>query len=93
MAGGAKMTALAGEGMKILVVAVFTLHTGEAVVQVAAIKITVSDLPEIGTEESIGPFKSLFVHLEEGFKMILDTVVIVSSLWIAGAYTRRLGRP
>jgi hypothetical protein len=32
MAGGAKMTALAGEGKKILVVKVFALHLGIAIV-------------------------------------------------------------
>jgi hypothetical protein len=41
MAGRAKMTALAGEGKKISVVAVFTLHPDKAVVQVAVIKIMV----------------------------------------------------
>ncbi len=63
MAGRTEVTALAGEGKKILVVAVFTLHPGKAVVQVAAIKITVNDLPEIGSEESIGPLKTFLVDL------------------------------
>jgi hypothetical protein len=44
MTGGARMTALAGEGKKILVVAVFTLHSGKTVAQVSAIKITINDL-------------------------------------------------
>jgi len=57
------MTALAREGKKILMVAVFTLHPGKTVVQVAAIKITVNDLPEIGSEESIGPLKTFLVDL------------------------------
>ena len=78
------MTALAGEGKKIFVVAVFTLHPGKAVVQIAAIKITVNDIPEIGTEESIGPFKPFLVDLDEGFQMIYDTAVIIGSLRFAG---------
>jgi hypothetical protein len=32
MAGGAKMTALAGEGKNVLVVAVFARHPGKAIV-------------------------------------------------------------
>lgn len=48
MAGGAEMAALAREGKKILVVAVFTLHPGKTVVRVAAIKITVNDIQENG---------------------------------------------
>jgi hypothetical protein len=78
------MAALTGEGKKILVVAVFTLHPGKTVVQVAAIKITVNDLPEIGTEESVGPLKPFLIELDEGFQMILDTAIIIGSLWIAG---------
>jgi hypothetical protein len=78
------MTALAGKGKKVLVVAVFTLHPGKTVVQVAAIKITVNDLLKIGTEESVGPLKPFFVALDEGFQMILDTAVIIGSLWITG---------
>ena len=78
------MTALAGVGQKVLVVAVFTLHPGKAIVQVAAIKITVNDLPKIGSEESIGLLKAFLVDLDEGFQMIFDTPVIIGSLWIAG---------
>ena len=42
------MAALPGEGKKILLVAVFTLHPGKTVVQVAAIKITLNDLLGVG---------------------------------------------
>ena len=61
MTGRTEVTALAGEGKKILVIAVFTLRPGKTVVQVAAIKITVNDLLEMGTEESIGPLKTFLV--------------------------------
>jgi hypothetical protein len=36
-------------------IAVFTLQPGKAVVQIAAIKITANDLPEIGSAKPIGP--------------------------------------
>jgi hypothetical protein len=66
------------------VVAVFTLHPSKAIVQIAAIKITVNDLLEIGTEESVGPLKPFLVDLDEGFQMILDTAVIIGCLRITG---------
>ena len=64
--------------------AIFAFHTGKAIVQIAALKITENDLLEIGTKESIGPLKPFLVDLDEGFQMILDTAVIIGSLWIAG---------
>jgi hypothetical protein len=44
MAGGAEMTPLAGECQEVFVAAIFALHTGKAVVQVAAVQIPVDDL-------------------------------------------------
>ena len=46
---GLKAVALAGEGKQLLMAAVFALHTGKAVVQVAAIEITVNYLLDIGS--------------------------------------------
>ena len=46
------MTALAGEGQQVLMAAVFALHTGKAVVQVAALQIPVNDLIRISPPES-----------------------------------------
>jgi pyruvate,orthophosphate dikinase len=43
--------------------------------KVAAIKITVNGLQEIGSEESVGPLKSFLVNLDEGFQMILNTAL------------------
>jgi hypothetical protein len=74
------MPALAGEGQKIFMAAVFAFHTGEAIVQIAAIEIPVNDLLEIGTEKSILPFKSFLINLEKGFKMILHAPVIIGRL-------------
>jgi len=54
---------------------VFAFHTGKVVVQITAIKITVNDLQEIGTEESVGPLKPFLVNPDEGFQMILDTAI------------------
>ena len=57
-------------------VAVSAFHAGKAIAQVAAVQVPVDDLPEVGTEESIGPLKSFFVILDEGFQMILDASII-----------------
>ncbi len=43
--------------------AVFAFHTDKAIVQIAAIKIPVNDIQEIGTEESVRPLESLLVYL------------------------------
>jgi len=76
MTGGAKVSTLTGKSEKILVVAVSTFHAGKAVVQIAAIEITVNDIQEIGTEESVGPLESFLVDPDEGFQMILDAPII-----------------
>jgi hypothetical protein len=55
MAGGAKMTALARKCQQIFMVAVFTFHTGKAVVQIAAIEITIDHLLDIGPPEAVLP--------------------------------------
>ena len=62
------MTTLAGEGQKILVVAVFAFHPGKAIAQIATVQVPVHDLLEIGPQEAIGPLKSLFILLEEGLR-------------------------
>jgi len=87
------MNALTGECQEIFVAAVFTLHPGKAVVQIAAIKITINDFPEIRTEESVGSLKLHPVNLDEGFQMILDTAIIVGSLWIVGPVYGSCGGP
>lgn len=53
--------------------------------EIAAVDIPVNDLPEIGTDESVGPLESFLVNLDECFQMILDTAVTIGSLWIVGA--------
>ncbi len=64
--------------------AIFAFDAGKSVVQVPAIKISVDDLLDIGTEKSILPFKPLFIDLEKGFKMILHAQVIIGILRVPG---------
>ena len=55
MAGWAEMTALAGECQEVFMAAIFTFHAGKAVVRVAAIKIAVNHLLDIGPPKSVLP--------------------------------------
>ena len=50
-----KTATLAGEGQEVFVAAIFTLHAGKAVAQIAAIEIPVNDLPKISSPEPILP--------------------------------------
>jgi hypothetical protein len=68
MAGGTEMTALAGEGQKIFMVAIPALHPGKAVVQVPAFQVAVNDLLEVRPPEPIWPFEPLFVDLNKSLK-------------------------
>ena len=72
---------------------IFAFHVDKAFVQVAEIKITVNDLQEIGTEESVGPLKPFLVDLDEGLpddpRHSKNNRLPVD----CGAYTRRPGRP
>jgi hypothetical protein len=90
MAGGAKASTPAGEGKKVLLVAVSTFHPNKIIAQIAAVQ-PVDDLLEMGTEEYTGPLKPLFVPLDEGFKTILDAPIIIGSLRIAGPINSGLG--
>jgi hypothetical protein len=48
-------------------IAIQKLHPSTRTVQVAAVRVSVDDLPKI--EESTGPLKSFYVTLGEGFYM------------------------
>ena len=59
---------------------IFTLHTGKAVVQVAAVEIPVNHTLEVGAVESIKPFILLLLTLDKDFKMILRAPIIIGRL-------------
>ena len=63
------MTALAGEGQKIFMVAIPALHPGKAVVQVATFQVAVNDLLEIRPPKTARPFEPLLVELNKGIKI------------------------
>jgi hypothetical protein len=68
MAGRTEMTALAGEGEKIFMVAIPALHPGKAVVQVATVQVAVNDLLEVRPPEPVRLFEPLLVELTKGLK-------------------------
>ncbi|MFH1284513.1 MAG: hypothetical protein ABIH78_02905 [Candidatus Peregrinibacteria bacterium] len=53
MAGGQKMTALAGKCQELFVAAVFAFHTGKPVVDVATIQIPINHLLDVRSSESV----------------------------------------
>jgi hypothetical protein len=77
MAGGTEMTALTGEGQKIFMLAIPALHPGKAVGQVATFQGAVNDLFKVGPPEPVGPFESVLVDLNKGFKMVFHAPVII----------------
>jgi hypothetical protein len=52
---GLKAVTLTREGEQLLITAVSVLHAGKAVVQIAAVKITIDHLLDIGPPEPILP--------------------------------------
>ena len=64
--------------------AVFAFDTGKAVAQIAAIQITINHLFAIGPPEAVLLGEVFVVGLNEGFKIVLDTVVIIRILRSAG---------
>ena len=50
---GSKAAPLAGECQDIFMAAIFTPHTGKAVVQIAAVEITIDHLLDIGPPEFV----------------------------------------
>ena len=84
MSGRAEVPSFTRESQKIFVAAVIAFHTGKAVVQIAAVEITVDHLFDIGPPEAVISGKPVVINLHEGFKVILHAVVITGSLRISG---------
>jgi len=78
------MTALAGEGQKIFMVAIPALHPGKAMLQVSAFQVAVNDLLKVGPPEPVWPFEPVLVDLNKGFKMVFHAPVIIGRLGIPG---------
>jgi hypothetical protein len=53
-----------------------TSNTDESVVEITTIKITINDLPDIGTEETVLFFEPLVIDLLESLEMIFNAAVV-----------------
>jgi hypothetical protein len=84
MAGRAEMPSFTRKSQQVFMAAVFAFHAGKAVSQIAAIEITVNHLLDIRPPEAVLPGEVFVVGLNEGFKIVLDTVVIIRILRSAG---------
>jgi len=68
MTGGEEVTPIAGEGQVIFIATVQTFYTGKAVVQIAAIEITLNHLLNVRPLEAVLLGKIIIIDLNEGLK-------------------------
>ena len=73
------MTALAGNGQKIFMVAIPALHPGKAMLQVSAFQVAVNDLLKVGPPEPVWPFESVLVDLNKVYVYFLNFLLITTS--------------
>jgi hypothetical protein len=85
MAGWAEMTALAGKSQQMFMAAVLAFDAGKAVMRVAAIKITIDHLFDIGPPESVLPGEMIVIDPDKGLEIILDAAVIIRPMRVSWA--------
>lgn len=85
VAGRAEVAGFAGEGKKVLMVAIYALHAGETVIQVAAFKVPLDHLFEVRPPETVLSLKAFLVDLNKLLEVVLDATVIRGMLGAAGA--------
>ena len=83
MTRGAEVAALTREGQKILMAAVFASNSGEAVMEDAAIEVTVDDHFDIRRKKAILFGKTVVVNLFKSLEIILNTLIILRFLWLS----------
>ena len=69
--------------------AVFESNPGEAIMEDAAIEITVNYQFDIRTKKTIPFGKTVVINLFESFEMILNTLMIQRFLWLVRSIYRR----
>jgi len=77
VAGGAEVATLTREGNKVFMSAALAPHTGEAIMEDAAMQVAIDELPYVGTEEAVLLRKDLIVDLFQSFKVILHTLIVL----------------
>ena len=66
---------LAGEGDQKLVAAVRAAHPGDALVEDAAIEVTVDRRLDVATQIAVGVEETLLIHLDEVLEMVGQSAV------------------
>jgi len=77
------MATLTGEGQEIFMATILAFHTGKAVVQIAAVEITIDHLLDIGSPESVLPGEMIVIDPDKGLKIVLHTAVVIRRLRIS----------
>jgi len=73
-------------------VTILAFNTGKAVVENAAVKISVDNLPHIRPEKAILLGKALIVDLFQRFKIVFNALIILRLLWFTWLINgRRVG--
>jgi hypothetical protein len=65
--------------------AVFTFDPGKAVEEIAAIQKPFHNLFDMGAKEPVYSFKTIFIDLLQGFKVVFDALVVMGLFWISGS--------
>ena len=65
--------------------AVFTLHAGEAIVQIAAVEVPVNDLLQMRSPEAVLPGEMIVIDPDKGLEVVLHAAVIIRILRVSGA--------
>jgi hypothetical protein len=76
----AEMSSFTRKRQQVFMAAVFAFHAGKAMVQIAAVEITVNHLLKIRTPESVLSGEMFIVVLNKGFKIVLYTAVVIRIL-------------
>jgi hypothetical protein len=73
------------KGLQVFMTAVSALDPGKDVEEIAAILIPLHNLFDMGVKEAVYPFKTIFINLFQGFKVVFDAAIVRGLLGISGS--------
>ena len=56
--------------------AVFALDSGKTGLEIAAIQIPLHNFSDMGAKETVSPFKTIFIDLLQGFKVVFHAAIV-----------------
>jgi hypothetical protein len=86
----AEVPALAGKGHQMLEPAPAAADTGEAVVKVPAVEITVDHIAYAGTQKAVAGLVALLIHPLKFLETLLDAAVVIGLPGVTGMVRGRL---